>query len=56
MTCITIVDEEMTKEEAENFFEAILDTFNYHPDRVLVNNKEVYKQGDKTLKEILEHR
>ena len=58
MTSITFVckDEDFTKEGAENIAEWILDSSGIKAfcDRVLVNNKEIWKLGDKTLKDILE--
>lgn len=51
MTSITFVckDEDFTKECAENIAEWILDNSGIKGfcDRVLVNNKEVWKLGDK---------
>lgn len=60
MVSITIVsnDEDFTKECAENLVEAMIDSkefgFKCFVDKVLINNKEVWKCGDKTLKDFLD--
>ncbi len=59
MVSITIVsnDEDFTKECAENLVEYMIDSKEFglkgFVDKVLINNKEVWKCGDKTLKDFL---
>lgn len=57
MVSVTFVckDPDMTVEGMENWVEAVLDNTGIKPfcDRVLINNKEVWKLGDKTLKDCL---
>lgn len=48
-------DEDFTKECAENWSEYVLDETGLKGfcDKILINNQEVWKLGDKTLKDIL---